>query len=317
MQTYYYPDIPKGENPVATTGFFDGVHQGHKAVLAKVMADAVLLQKKSCVITFWPHPRMVLNKDTENLYLLTTLAEKKELLEKAGIDLLYIVPFTIDFAQYSPDTFFKEFLKEKFTIAKLIIGYDHHFGHDRGASYEGIKELGDKYGIVVDRVEANKLNMVSVSSTKIREAITEGSITLASALLGYIYSFSGKVIEGLRIGSKIGFPTANIQVDDPLKLLPGEGVYAVVIQCNGKRYKAMMNIGRNPTISDDFRIKIEVHIFDFSENIYGKEVQIKCVERIREVRKFDSLAELAEQLKEDEKMVRSMLERLSSIERVL
>lgn len=309
MQTYYYPDIPKTENPVATTGFFDGVHQGHRAVLSKVMVEAAHLQKKSCVITFWPHPRMVLNKETENLYLLTTLNEKKNLLAKTGIDLLYIIPFTTDFAQLDPDTFFKDFLKDKFNVAKLIVGYDHHFGHDRSADYEGIKLLGDKYGVEVEKVEASKLDFVNVSSTKIRDAIKDGSVTLANALLGYTYPLTGKVVEGLRLGTKIGFPTANIQIDDPLKLLPGEGVYAVLVTYNGKRYKAMMNIGRSPTVSDDFRTKIEVNIFDFNENIYGEEVQIECIERTRDIERFDSLEDLAQQLKKDEEVCRLILKK--------
>ena len=309
MQTYYYPDIPDNQNPIATTGFFDGIHQGHRAVISKVMAEAARLQKKSCVITFWPHPRMVLNKETENLYLLTTLNEKKELLAKIGIDLLYVIPFTTDFAQLSSDDFFKEYLKEKLNVAKLIVGYDHHFGHDRGAGYEKIKLLGDRYGVEVEKVEASKLDFVNVSSTKIREAINEGSITLANALLGYIYPLTGKVIEGLRIGSKIGYPTANIQIDDPLKLLPGEGVYAVMVTIDGNRYKGMLNIGRNPTVSDDFRIKIEVHIFDFSANIYGKDLKFECIERTRGIEKFNSLEELAQQLKKDEEVCRFILKK--------
>lgn len=309
MQTYYYPDIPENQNLIATTGFFDGIHQGHRAVLSKVMTEAARQQKKSCVITFWPHPRMVLNKETENLYLLSTLNEKKELLAKLGIDLLYIIPFTTEFAQLSPGTFFKEFLKEKFNISKLIVGYDHHFGHDRGADYERIKEFGDVYGIEVEKVEASQLDFVNVSSTKIRDAIKEGSVTFANALLGYAYSFTGKVVEGLRLGSKIGFPTANIQVDDPLKLLPGEGVYAVMATLNGNRYKGMLNIGKNPTVSDDFRIKIEVHVFDFHENIYGNEIKIEAVERIRDIEKYNSLEELAKQLKKDEEVARFILKR--------
>ncbi|MDR0660165.1 MAG: bifunctional riboflavin kinase/FAD synthetase [Prevotellaceae bacterium] len=309
MQTYYYPDIPNNQNPIATTGFFDGVHQGHHAVLSKVMAEAARQQKKSCVITFWPHPRMVLNKETEDLYLLTTLNEKKELLAKIGIDLLYIIPFTTEFAQLSPETFFKEYLREKLNIAKLIIGYDHHFGHDRGTDYSGIKQLGDTYGIEVEKVEANKLDFVNVSSTKIREAIKEGSITLVNALLGYMYSFNGKVVEGLRLGTKIGFPTANIQIDDLLKLLPREGVYAVVVTLRNNQYKGMLNIGSNPTVSDDFRIKIEVNILDFSKNIYGEEVKIEMVERIRDIEKYNSLEELAEQLKKDEEVTRFILKK--------
>ena len=310
MQTYYYPDVP--DNPqsiVATTGFFDGVHQGHRAVLSKVMAEAARHQKKSCVITFWPHPRMVLNKETENLYLLTTLDEKKEQLAKIGIDLLYIIPFTTDFAQLPPDDFFRDYLKEKFNVAKLIVGYDHHFGHNRGADYEEIRKYGSLYGIEVEKVEASKLDFVNVSSTKIREAIREGSVTLANALLGYAYSFTGKVIEGLRLGTKIGFPTANIQVSDPLKLLPREGVYAVIITVKGRKHKGMLNIGSNPTISDDFRIKIEVNIFDFRENIYGEEVTIEMIEHIRGIEKYDSLDELAVQLKKDEELSRLILKK--------
>ena len=307
MQTYYYPDIPNNRNLVATTGFFDGIHQGHKAVLLKIIADAASQKRKSCVITFWPHPRIVLNKETEGLYLLTTLSEKKELLASIGIDLLYVIPFTKDFAQLSPDMFFKEYLKEKFSVVKLIVGYDHHFGHDRGAGYEGIKQLGSLYGIGIEKVEASKLDFVNVSSTKIREAISEGGITLANALLGYVYPITGKVVEGLRIGTKLGFPTANVQIDNPLKLLPGEGVYAVMVTLDGRSHKGMMNIGSNPTISDDFRIKIEVNVFDFNKNIYGKEIKIECIERIRGVEKYGSLDELAQQLKKDEELCRLIL----------
>lgn len=309
MQVYYYPDTPTKQNPIATTGFFDGVHQGHRAVLSKIIAESARQQKKSCVITFWPHPRMVLNKETENLYLLSTLNEKKELLEKMGIDLLYIIPFTTDFAQLSPGDFFKDYLKKSFNVAKLIIGYDHHFGHDRSAGYEGIRQLGEAYGIEVEKVEASKLDFVNVSSTKIREAISQGNIALANALLGYMYSFTGKVVEGLRLGTKIGYPTANIQLDDPLKLLPGEGVYAVVVKLDGKKHKGMLNIGKNPTISDDFRIKVEVNIFDFQENIYGKEITVAMVERIRNIEKYTSMDELAAQLARDEKVSRIILKK--------
>ncbi len=307
MQTFYYPDIPEGINPVATTGFFDGVHQGHRSVLSKLSAEAARQQKQSCVITFWPHPRIVLNKETENLYLLTTLNEKKELLEEIGIDLFCIIPFTTDFSHVNSGHFFKEYLKEKLNIAQLIIGYDHHFGHNREANFTIMQQLGETYGIKVEKVEASQLNFVNISSTKIRTALMEGNIALANALLGYSYKLSGTVVEGLRLGSKIGFPTANILPEDPLKQLPSNGVYAVIATVNGTRYTGMMNIGKRPTISNDFHTNIEVHLFNFEHNIYGQRITIECIERTRDELKFDSLDELAEQLKEDRKIISFIL----------
>ena len=308
MQTFYYPNIPADFSPVATTGFFDGVHQGHRAVLDKLKEVAAKYQKPSCVVTFWPHPRMVLNKETESLFLLTSLNEKKELLEKEGIDYLCIVPFTTDFARITSHTFFNDYLKEKLRVTHLVIGYDHHFGHNREAGYEAIERLGNKYDISVEKVEASKLDMVSVSSTKIRTILSEGNVSLANAYLGYSYRLTGRVVEGMRIGHQLGFPTANIQLDEPLKLIPKVGVYAVMATVNGSsRYKGMMNIGSRPTISDDFRISIEVHLFDFDHNIYGANIEVECVERTRDELKFGSMEELSEQLKADSKVVSYVL----------
>lgn len=307
MQTFYYPDIPKNCNPVATTGFFDGVHEGHRAVLSKLTDEAKKLGKQSCVITFWPHPRIVLNKETKGLHLLSTLDEKKLLLEREGIDLLCIIPFTMEFSMMNAHDFFSHYLRDALNVAKLIVGYDHHFGHDGQADFPAIQHIGSKYDIEVTMVEASKWKMSNISSTKVREALHDGNIALANALLGYPYHFSGTVVEGSRLGNKIGFPTANIQIDSPLKLIPKIGVYAIVANVNGNNYAGMMNIGHRPTISNDLRLAVEVHLFDFNLNIYGSGVRVECLERVRDEQKFESMEQLAEQLKEDKRVVNYLL----------
>lgn len=294
----------KINNPVLTIGVFDGVHQGHVRILDRLKTLAKEKNGESVVFTLWPHPRIVLNKDINTLRLLNTIEEKKFLMSGTKIDHMIIVPFTKAFANLTACEFIEQYLVHKIGVKHLVVGYNHQFGKDRKAGYDFFKKCALKYDFDIEKLDPKLVDNDSVSSTKIREFLTSGHLEYANRYLGYEYFITGDVVEGNQIGRKIGFPTANIKVPEPYKQIPRDGVYAVSIRFNGDLYHGMLNIGSRPTVSPTLMSKnIEVHIFDFNKKIYNQKITVSFIKRIRDEKKFNSLNELSEQLKEDKKEV--------------
>ena len=283
---------------VVTIGTFDGVHIGHKFVLKRVIELAQINDYKSTVLTFFPHPRMVLQQDS-SIKLLNTIKEKENLLSEIGIDNLIIHPFDLEFSRLSAEEFVKDVLIEKLNVGIIIIGHDHRFGRNRTANIDDLIEYGIEYGFEVQEISAKEIDDIAISSTKIRTALLEGSITTANNYLGYNYFMSGKVVHGKQIGRTIDFPTANIEISEDYKLIPKNGVYIVSSEINNTTYFGMMNIGTNPTV-DGLEQKIEVHFFDFNADIYNQDITVQIHSRIRDEKKYNSLDELKVQLQKDE-----------------
>ncbi len=288
-------NLPHFHNAVVTIGTFDGVHCGHQVILNEVVNHAKSVNGESVLLTFEPHPRKLLFPD-QPLKLLTPLAQKLELITAAGIQHIVVVPFTKEFASLSAHGYIKDFLVEKFKPQSIIIGYDHHFGSDRKGNIDMLKEHAEAYSYSVFEIPAQLIDEAAVSSTKIRKALSEGLVAEAAAMLGHNYSLRGTVTSGAQLGRTIGFPTANVLPGDKDQLIPANGVYAIRVKHNNAWYDAMLNIGIRPTVSKDLQLHIEAHIFDFSEDIYNKEVELSFVERLRDEQKFPSLDALKEQL---------------------
>ncbi len=286
------------KNTVVTTGIFDGVHLGHQVIIKSLLNTAKISNSESLIVTFDPHPRIFLQQNSD-LKLISTLDEKIHLLEKSGVANLLIIPFTKEFSCLSSLDFVREILVNQLNTKKLIIGYDHHFGRNREGSFEHLQKFGPQYGFEVQEIPVQDVNQVNVSSSKIRTAIDEGDLELANELLGYSYFISGKVVEGEKLGASLGFPTANIHVDDKYKLIPKNGVYAVKVNFDGQNFEGMLNIGNRPTIANNNSTSIEVNLFNFSGNLYGKLIQVEFIIRIRDEVKFSSLDLLKEQLQKD------------------
>lgn len=283
---------------VAATGFFDGVHTGHKAVLQTVKDTAAEMGAESGIITFWPHPRTVLQQDASSLRLLNSVDEKKRLIKEFGINDVCVIPFTREFSRMTAGDFIREYLIGKFGVSVLVVGYDHRLGSENPA-HEELASIAVKCGLKVVQVDEVDCNGVPVSSTKIRKLIENGDVSGASSLLGYSYGLHGVVVSGDRIGRTIGFPTANIQLYEPLKLLPGNGVYRVRVMFQGKNYAGLCNIGERPTVASGRHRTIETYILGFDENIYGLDLDLEFLEKIRDERKFASLEELKRQISKD------------------
>ena len=292
---------------VATTGTFDGVHIGHRVILQKLTDTAKKHNGESVLFTFHPHPRMVLQPDLD-LNLINSLEEKAELLEECGIDHLIIHPFTKEFSRTSSMEFVRNMLVKNIGVKKLVIGYDHHFGRNREGSFEHLKEFGPVYGFDVEEIPAKDVAEVKVSSTKIRQALLNGEIKTANSYLTRPYRLTGYVVRGDRLGRELGFPTANITLDNEHKLIPKDGVYAVTARfgLKGDVFKGMCNIGHRPTVHGSSKT-IEVNIFDFNEDIYGTKITLFYHQRIRDEKKFESVEKLKEQLVKDEKVCRELL----------
>lgn len=286
------------ENAVVTTGTFDGVHLGHQKIIHRLNKVAESISGQSVVFTFFPHPRMVLYPDDYSLQLLCSLEEKIDLLEKAGVQHLIIHPFDKAFSKLSSIEFVRDILVNKLRVKKLVIGYNHQFGRNREGSYEHLKEFGPVYGFEVEEISAEDIADVKISSTKIREALNKGDVKTASAFLGRPYELSGIVVEGNKLGRTLGFPTANIFVNDKHKLIPADGVYAVRVHSENAKHKGMLNIGFSPTIQFSGK-KIEVHLFNFSGDIYNKKIKVEFREKLRDEKNFGSIEKLKEQLKKD------------------
>lgn len=298
-------------NAVVTSGTFDGVHRGHQTILARLVEVAQLSNGQSVLITYWPHPRTVVTNDSQDLKLLSTLDEKVELLDQAGIDHLVIIPFTRSFSQLTSEEYIRQILIDKIGTKKLVIGYDHRFGRDREGGFDYIRAHQSEYGFEVEEIPRQDVEAVGVSSSKIRTALTDGNIHTANLFLGRPYSLAGTIVKGRQLGRTIGFPTANLQVDDPVKLIPANGVYAVDVFYAGQTLGGMLNIGFRPTVDSatvaGTHQTIETYIFDFEKDIYGEHLTLKFREFLRPEQKFEGLPALVAQLKRDEDAARSVL----------
>jgi riboflavin kinase/FMN adenylyltransferase len=284
---------------ILTLGTFDGVHKGHQKILKKLNSEANKAKLKSIVLTFFPHPRIVLNPRS-NLKLINTIKERSELLEKSGIDFLITHPFDKTFSELSPEKFVKNILVDKLKIKKILIGYDHKFGKNRTAGIEDLKKFGLKYDFDVIEISAKEQNKVTISSTKIRKSIENGDFNKAKSFLGYHFNIEGLVIKGNAIGRTIGFPTANLDVSEDYKLIPKRGVYLIFSLIENKKVFGMMNIGIKPTLNND-RETIEVNFFDWEKDLYKKLIKVYVLDFIRDEQKFTSLIKLEEQIKLDKK----------------
>jgi riboflavin kinase/FMN adenylyltransferase len=293
------------EKTFVTIGTFDGVHFGHQKILEKLVFEAKKAGKKSVLLTFFPHPRMVLQKDA-TIELINTIDERSKLLEKTGLDYLIIHPFSKDFSKTTALAFVKDILVGTFNISKLIIGYDHHFGKNREGNIEQLTEYSHLYEFTVEEIPAQDVNDVSVSSTKIRGALSAGNLKTANNYLGYNFMLRGTVVNGKQLGGQIGYPTANIDIKESYKLIPKTGVYAVKSSIGNKTVFGMMNIGNRPTINGKHQT-IEVHFFDFNQDLYGKNLTVELIYFLRDEHKFDSVDSLVLQLKEDEDTARKYI----------
>ncbi len=297
------------ENTIVTSGTFDGVHFGHRKILKKVVENAKKDNAKSVVITYWPHPRFVLGKDPQKLKLISTFDEKTKLIAESGIDYLFKINFTREFSQLTADQFVKSILLEKLNTKKIIIGYDHRFGRNQEGEIAYLEEHKNRFGFEVEEIPHQDIHDVTVSSTKIREALQEGEVHIANEYLGRHYSLCGLVTKGEQVGRKIGFPTANIYVPETYKLIPGDGVYAVKVKIDDNIYDGMLNIGNRPTVMGQKRT-IEVNIFNFEQDIYGLKIEVDFVEQLRKEQKFENLELLKRQLEDDKKNAINILSKL-------
>jgi len=298
--------LTKINNAVVTQGTFDGVHLGHQRILKHLIAEAKRLNGESVIITFYPHPRYIVQPEDNNLKLLSTLQEKKELLENLGIDNLLILPFDESISNLSPLEYVRDIIVEKIGPIKMIVGYDHRFGKNRSGSIIDLIKFAETFNFEVEQIEAEIVTEITVSSTKIRAALAAGNASEATTLLGYPYSFTGAVVKGMQLGRKMGYKTANILLDDDLKRIPGNGVYASYAYWGAEKICGMLSIGNNPTIKDKGS-SIEIHLFNFDSEIYKETLKIEVVKKIRNEKKFAGIEALALQLQIDEKICKSIL----------
>lgn len=304
MQVHYGLDsLPSFKHPVLTIGTFDGVHNGHAKIISRLLHLANTLGSDSVIITFHPHPRHVLHDTKKEVLLLTTLDEKIDLLRKHGVNHLVVIPFDEAFSNLSAHDYIEYFLIERFHPHTIIIGYDHRFGKNRQGGYQLLEEYQQKRYFQLEEISVQTLSELAISSTRIREALLDGDPELASSYLGRPYSLSGTVVHGVKRGRLIGFPTANIEVqyqgENIHKLIPKMGVYAIKAFAEGMHLNGMLNIGYNPTVSDEKIKRIEAHLFDYEGDLYGKKMSIEFIARLRDEQKFGSLEALVQQLKAD------------------
>ncbi|MBU3715009.1 MAG: bifunctional riboflavin kinase/FAD synthetase [Ferruginibacter sp.] len=299
--------LPIFQNAVITIGTFDGVHLGHLKVIQQLTEEARKANGVSILITFYPHPKQIVGYENKILYTLNSPEEKYMLLEKTGIEKLVVVPFDKSFSDLSAEEYISNFLVKKFNPKTIIIGYDHRFGKNRSGNYELLQKHSENYGYTVKEIPEHILKDITISSTAIRNALLNGEVKIANTYLGYNYFFSGKVIEGHKIGRTIKFPTANIEITDNHKLIPKNGVYVANVKIEGEDsfLKGMMNIGTRPTFYDTER-HIEVHLFDFNGDLYNKTLTVHIVDRIRDEMRFANADELKNQLEKDEKSAKKI-----------
>jgi riboflavin kinase/FMN adenylyltransferase len=299
-------EFQKVKGAVVTTGTFDGVHVGHRKIINRLNETAKKIGGESVLLTFHPHPRMVLFPDNHGLELITTMDEKIKLLEEAGVQNLIIHPFTKEFSRTTSLDFIRDILVDKLGTSVLVIGYDHHFGRNREGSFEHLRESGPLYGFQVKEISVQDIDDVVVSSTKIRKALQDGDVLTASRYLAHPYQLCGTVIHGDKLGREIGYPTANIQVDDETKVIPANGVYACYVYVGENKFGGMLNIGNRPTVNGQMR-RIEVNIFEFGEELYGQQLVLELKDRIRDERKFENLEELKKRLAMDKNLAEGIL----------
>lgn len=293
---------------IVTLGTFDGVHIGHARIIERLKEAAAETGCETLLLTFFPHPRMVL-QDPSGIRLLNTLEEKASLLEKAGLDNLVVHPFDKEFANLTAEEFVKQVLVDRFSVERIIIGYDHRFGRNRTADINDLKRFGHQYGFEVEEIPSQEIDAVAVSSTKIRVALEEGDIAKAKNYLGYDYFLTGEVVKGKQIGRTIGYPTANIEVAESYKLIPKRGIYVVCSQIGERTVYGMMSIGTNPTVNGD-RQTIEVYYFDFNDDLYGVVLTVSFLARIRDEERFPSLDALKEALHRDQAFSLAFIQKL-------
>lgn len=288
---------------VATTGTFDGVHIGHRTILNRLIRVAQIHKGESVLLTFHPHPRQILQPDVE-LKLISTIDERIALLEEIGIDHLIVHPFDKAFSRTSSLEFVRNILVQRIGVKKLVIGYDHHFGRNRKGSFEHLKEYGPLYGFDVEEIPAQDVDEIAVSSTKIRKALGIGDMERVNEFLGYTYSMEAEIVKGDQLGRTIGYPTANCQVIDKTKILPTKGVYAIRADLDGISLNGMCNIGIRPTVAEVDEKRVEVHLFNFNQEIYGRKIRVFFEKRIRNEQRFSSIQDLKNQLNQDEQNIR-------------
>lgn len=307
MNTFYnIEDFKKVPNAVVTIGTFDGVHRGHQEILRNMVNRAKEIGGESVVVTFYPHPRQVLSHDS-GIRFISTQEEKIAHLEALSIDNLIIIKFTKEFAAIPSEDFIKDYLVKNIQPAVLIIGYDHHFGKGRTGDFGMLYELGSQYHFKVEKIQEQDVDNVAVSSTKIRHYLENGDIKHANMLLGYEYSYIGKVVHGQQVGHKMGYPTANIEVAEEFQLIEKQGVYATFAEIGGKSYPAMTYIGKRPTLDDNRPQSIETHIISFDGTLYDKEIKIRFVDFVRDDKKFDNFEALKRQIGIDEQQIINIL----------
>lgn len=310
-------NLPVFQNAVVTIGTFDGIHVGHRQIINKLKVEALKIKGESLIITFHPHPRKIISSAILGVRLINTLEEKIEVLSGLGVDHLVIVPFTDAFANQPAEDYVRNFLFEKFHPDTIIIGYDHRFGRERLGNYKLLEKMAPQYGFKIKEIPKHILDEIAISSTNIREAILHTDIEMANRLLGYTFFFEGEVVHGNKLGRQLGYPTANLKIQDPEKLIPGDGIYAVNVNVNGNtsikneagtevnsipvenmQYKGMMSIGFRPTVDGKKRV-IEVNVFDFDREIYGKTMRVYVKKFLRAEVKFDNLEDLVKQIDQD------------------
>ena len=300
-------NFSSSEQTFVTIGTFDGVHYGHQQIIEKLVSEAKKANKKSVVLTFFPHPRMVLQKDN-SLELINNIDERATLLEKTGLDYLIIHPFSKEFSKMSALEFVRDILVNQLNISKLIIGYDHHFGKNREGNITQLTEYSHVYDFIVEEIPAQDIDNVSISSTKVRRALHAGSLKTANNYLGYNFMLNGTVVNGKKLGGTIGYPTANIDVKETYKLIPKTGVYVVKSTIDKKTVYGMMNIGSRPTVDGNHQT-IEVYFFDFNQDLYNQNLTIELMYFLRDEHKFDSIDSLVHQLEKDEETARNYIQR--------
>ena len=304
-------EVPYNKNTVLTLGTFDGIHLGHKQIVGEVVRKASDLGSRSFVVTFYPHPRNVISGQND-IRLLSTPDEKARMFEEFGIQNLLIIKFTKEFSQLSPDKFIENYIINGIGAREIVIGYDHHFGRGRGGDIEFLKNKGIDSGFKVTAVPAFKLDGITVSSSKIRKAVMEGNLSQANNFIGRNYSFSGIVIKGDKRGRELGFPTANLKIENDEKLLPAIGIYAVEVNVKNEKHLGLLSIGKRPTFYASGEIVPEVYIYDFNQEIYDEFVVVNLIERIRGEEKFSSTDELITQMNKDKKKGMEIFNKLNN-----
>ncbi|WP_341225617.1 bifunctional riboflavin kinase/FAD synthetase [uncultured Arcticibacterium sp.] len=294
------------KNAVVTSGTFDGVHIGHQKIISRLLQAAKETQGESVVITFWPHPRLIVSPDRENLRLLSNLDEKIDLLANLGVDHLIVLPFTREFSELSSEKYVEDILISGIGTETLVIGYDHRFGKNREGGFDYLKKNSERFKIDIVEIPRQEIDSLTISSTKIRNALQKGEVKVANELLGRTYSFQGLVKKGRQLGRTIGFPTANVNVSKKYKLIPATGVYAVKVHLRGEILNGVMNIGNRPTV-EGTGITQEVHILDFDDDIYGENLKVETIDYIRPELKFDGVDTLVTQINKDCEAARSIL----------